>query len=228
MAVTAITTSPVSATAVSATALNTTAIGTTAINTSSITATPIPASAISASAISAGRARARSSRSNTASTVSRYRSATPRSHDGLAIPSIPREVYELVDLAIVGVCQALPATEPGIRFTASQLAALRAAAAMVAFRVPTSAQPHSLPRGRAANVWQLLATVAPELTEWAALFHHHSAKRAAVVAGTEVASQRDADDALRDCVRFVGVVAAALGISDPRLEDASTWLAVNT
>lgn len=218
MAVTAITTSPVSATAV-----NTTALGTTAINTSSITATPVPATAISA-----GRARARSSRSNTASTVSRYRSATPRSHDGLAIQSFPREVYELVDLAIVGVCQALPATEPGIRFTASQLAALRAAAAMVAFRVPTSAQPHSLPRGRAANVWQLLATVAPELTEWAALFHHHSAKRAAVVAGTEVASQRDADDALRDCVRFVGVVAAALGISDPRLEDASTWLAVNT
>jgi hypothetical protein len=141
---------------------------------------------------------------------------------------IPREVVELVEVAVTGVCTSLQNPEPGIRFTSSQLAALRAATAMVALRAPTSAQPHRLPRGRAANVWQLLATVAPELSEWAALFHHHSAKRAAVVAGTQTVSQREADDALRDCARFVDVVAASISITDRRLVEALKWLAVDS
>lgn len=142
------------------------------------------------------------------------------------ITTVPREAYQLVDLAVDGLVMAAHESEANARFTGAQLAALRAAAAVVAVRAHTSSQPTGLVRGRALNVWQLLSRVAPELSEWAALFHYSAERRTAVVAGTAAVTTREADDSLRDSATFVASVAARLGVPNRRLDVTAQWLAV--
>ena len=142
------------------------------------------------------------------------------------ITTIPREAKQLVDLAADGLASCARDQDPNQRFAGAQLAALRAAAAMVAVRSNTSTQPGGLARGRALNVWQLLSRVSPDLSEWAALFHHTAEKRTAVAAGTAAVTEREADDALRDSAKFVACVAGRLGIPNRRLDLTKQWLAV--
>ncbi len=143
-----------------------------------------------------------------------------------AIATIPREAQQLVDLAAEGLASCARDQDPNQRFSGAQLAALRAAAAMVAARSHTSTQPSGLVRGRALNVWQLLSRVAPDLSEWAALFHYSADKRTAVAAGTAAVTAREADDALRDSAKFVACVAGRLGVPSRRLDLTKQWLAV--
>jgi hypothetical protein len=60
----------------------------------------------------------------------------------------------------------------------------------------------------------LLAEVAPELAEWASFFAAGAAKRAAAEAGsTRAATEREADDLVRDADRFLALVEQALGLT---------------
>jgi len=142
------------------------------------------------------------------------------------INAVPPEAVQLVGLAVDGLAACAREQDPNQRFAGAQLAALRAAAALVAVRSRTSSDPQGMTRGRALNVWQLLARVAPELSEWAALFHYSAEKRTAVAAGTTAVSTREADDTLRDAAKFVAAVARRLGIPSRRLDLTTQWLAV--
>lgn len=112
----------------------------------------------------------------------------------------------LLDQARAGLADARHEPAPDQRFVIAYLAALRAAAAMLALR----GRPH---RGRArpASAWVLLASLAPELREWAMYFAAGSATRAAVQAGvTGLVTQRAADDLVRQAAQFADLVAERL------------------
>lgn len=143
-----------------------------------------------------------------------------------AVTTVRREAHQLVDLAVDGLVVAAREQDANARFTGAQLAALRAAAAVVAVRAHTSSQPTGLVRGRALNVWQLLSRVAPELSEWAALFHYSAERRTAVAAGISAVTTREADDSLRDSAKFVASVARRLGVPNRRLDVTTQWLAI--
>jgi hypothetical protein len=61
------------------------------------------------------------------------------------------------------------------------------------------------------SVWTLLASVAPELREWAAFFASCSATRASVQAGiTRAVTPRSADDLVRQVDQFLDLVSRAI------------------
>ena len=128
------------------------------------------------------------------------------------VPAAPRRssVLTLLGSARHGVAEAALTTAPAERYATAHLAALRAAAAVLAARarpVPTTR------RGRPLSAWLLLATVAPELAEWAQFFAAGAAKRAAAEAGKPSAvSAREADDLLRDVETFLAVVETTVGV----------------
>jgi hypothetical protein len=101
------------------------------------------------------------------------------------------------------------------RYATAHLAALRTAAAVLAARtqpeLPRSGRRRSGPR----NAWELLAAVAPELSEWALFFAAGAGKRAAAEAGAVGAvTDREADDLLRDVETFLALAATTLGVPD--------------
>src|SRR5438132_9025488 len=93
-------------------------------------------------------------------------------------PGIPPSALRLLTEAEQGLADAERETDPGRRFAAAYLCALRASAAVLALR----GRPHR-GRSRPTSVWTLLASVAPEFREWAAFFAAGSATRASVQAG---------------------------------------------
>jgi hypothetical protein len=127
---------------------------------------------------------------------------------------------ELLVMATEGLAEAGSTPDIQARFVSSHLAALRAAAAVVAMRAP-SASHH-----RISSVWELLTRVAPELSEWADFFAIEAQRRAEVVAGSSVATAREADDLLRDSVSFVQLVAETFGLSVGELSRLAERLAV--
>jgi hypothetical protein len=132
-----------------------------------------------------------------------------------------RSPRELLVLSRRGILEASGPNTPGERYALAHLAALRAAAAMLAAR----AQPAvGARRRRSTSVWALLASVAPELAEWAAFFAVGAAKRAAAEAGIpRVVTAREADDLVRDAERFLAVVETTLGlVHQPVLEILAT------
>jgi hypothetical protein len=95
----------------------------------------------------------------------------------------------------------------GRRYACAHLAALRAASAVLAARARPGPG-----RSRPVSVWSLLATVAPELGEWAGFFAAGTRKRAAAAAGVAHAvTVREADDLLRDARTFLDLVEELLG-----------------
>ncbi len=113
----------------------------------------------------------------------------------------------LLALSHRGLTEASGTTAPGQRYALAHLAALRAAAAVLSCR----ATPARSQRGRPKSVWVLLATVAPELAEWAQFFAAGAQKRAAAEAGLAgVVTPREADDLLRDARSFLAVVETTL------------------
>jgi hypothetical protein len=109
---------------------------------------------------------------------------------------------ELVERARASLLEACHSREVAGRYLQSQLAAMRAAAALLSARAPRSREPG--PR----SLWDLLPAVAPELTEWAQFFAASSARRERAVP----VSAREADDLLRQSETFVDLVCRALGL----------------
>lgn len=98
------------------------------------------------------------------------------------------------------------AVRPADRFLGAQLGALRVAAVVLSARSvrrPVGSGPR--------NVWELVADVAPEYTEWAAFFAGNQLKQQVVRAGAKaLVSAREADDLIRDAQRFHDEIARRL------------------
>jgi hypothetical protein len=126
-------------------------------------------------------------------------------------------VGRLLSGARLALAEADAATDPGERYAAAHLAALRAAAAVLA--------EHTSPTGRSrrpTSAWSLLAATAPDLAEWASYFAAGADKRAAAQAGIRGAvSSREAADLLRDGVEFLSLVQSRLGMLPMDLADSA-------
>lgn len=128
---------------------------------------------------------------------------------GLRAPELVHESTNQLARARSGLVESALATSASERYVAAHLAALRAAAAVLAARArPTSR------RGAPPNAWVMLATVAPELHEWATFFAASASRRADAEAGIPGAvGARAADDLLRDAETFLALVETTLGVA---------------
>ncbi|NED97529.1 hypothetical protein G1H11_19715 [Phytoactinopolyspora alkaliphila] len=133
-------------------------------------------------------------------------------------PPTGHATLDLIDHARSCLAEAASASEANERFAAAHLAALRAAAAVLAARAhPAVRRPRGVTGRRRGhgprNVWELLPSVMPELTEWSAFFAANAGKRAAAQAGLHGAvTPREADELMRDAEAFLGVVCVLLGL----------------
>ena len=126
-------------------------------------------------------------------------------HPVLRRATAPPAALDLLAQARAALDEAALLDVPNERFATAHLAALRTAAAVLAAR----GRPESGPRRRARirSAWEVLPEIAPELTEWSALFAAGARRRARAEAGIPgAASRRDADDLLRDAVMFLRLV----------------------
>jgi HEPN superfamily protein len=116
----------------------------------------------------------------------------------------------LLESARHGLADAGGTPDPGGRYVAAHLAALRAAAAVVTAKAdPGKGRRRSGPR----SVWELLPRVEPTLAEWAAFFAAGAGKRAAAEAGlSRAVSASEADDLLRDAETFLSLAESVLGV----------------
>ncbi|GAB3464082.1 SAV_6107 family HEPN domain-containing protein [Actinophytocola sediminis] len=120
--------------------------------------------------------------------------------------NVPESALTLLSQAENGLAEAEVEPAAANRFAMAYLAALRGGAALLALR----GRPHRA-RSRPMSVWTLLASVAPEMREWAAFFASCSATRASVQAGiTRAVTNRSADDLVRQTSQFLDLVARAI------------------
>ncbi|MGW1011027.1 SAV_6107 family HEPN domain-containing protein [Streptomyces termitum] len=123
----------------------------------------------------------------------------------------PPAALDLLAKARAGLDEAATLDRPHERYATAHLAALRAAAAVLAAR----ARPVPPTRRRQAirSAWELLPNLAPELTEWSALFAAGARRRALAEAGVAgAATPRQADDLLRDAAHFLRLVERLLAL----------------
>jgi hypothetical protein len=100
------------------------------------------------------------------------------------------------------------------RYQSAHLAALKAAAAVLAWR----ARPATSARRRPTSAWVLLEAVAPELADWSAYFADSANRRAAIDAGAlSVVTDRDADDLVRAADEFIALAGEMLGLLEMRV-----------
>ncbi|GAA1773838.1 hypothetical protein GCM10009810_33640 [Nostocoides vanveenii] len=118
---------------------------------------------------------------------------------------------DLLDGSSASLVEASHAGEVAQRYVIAQLAALRAAAAVLAVRGPQLIGTRST--GGPRNLWELLPAVAPELREWAEFFAHTATRRWAVDEGRQVVSVREADDLVRSAGEFHDRVRRLLGLT---------------
>jgi hypothetical protein len=127
------------------------------------------------------------------------------------VSNAPESALTLLVQAERGLADAAVESAAAHRFAQAYLAALRAAAALLAMR----GRPHRA-RARPMSVWTLLASVAPEMREWAAFFASCSATRASVQAGiTRAVTTRSADDLVRQTGQFLELVTRAVRGTTP-------------
>ncbi|MFJ5830272.1 SAV_6107 family HEPN domain-containing protein [Streptomyces sp. NPDC093089] len=123
----------------------------------------------------------------------------------------PPAALDLLAKAHAGLVEAAALDRPHERYAAAHLAALRTAAAVLAARARPETGPRK--RQRIRSAWELLAELAPELTEWSALFASGAPRRARAEAGiTSAATRREADDLLRDAAHFLRLVERLLAL----------------
>lgn len=115
------------------------------------------------------------------------------------VPSAAASALDLLDRSRHSLLEACHSHDIAQRHRQAQLAALRAAAAVVAAR--TSPGGPAGPR----SLWELVPSVAPELAEWAGFF-----ELVATRAGPHTA--READDLLRQSETFLELVCRSLGL----------------
>ncbi|MGW7368309.1 SAV_6107 family HEPN domain-containing protein [Streptomyces sp. NPDC054841] len=126
-------------------------------------------------------------------------------HPVLRRSSAPPAALDLLGQARAGLDEAATLDTPNERYATAHLAALRTAAAVLAARGRPETGPRR--RTRIRSAWEVLPEIAPELTEWSALFASGARRRARAEAGIQgAASARDADDLLRDVAMFVRLV----------------------
>lgn len=126
-------------------------------------------------------------------------------HPVLRRVTAPPAALDLLVQARSGLDEATVLDAPNERYATAHLAALRTAAAVLAAR----GRPETSPRARARirSAWEVLPEIAPELTEWSALFASGARRRARAEAGfRDAASGRDADDLVRDVGMFLRLV----------------------
>ncbi|MFE2874359.1 SAV_6107 family HEPN domain-containing protein [Streptomyces roseus] len=124
----------------------------------------------------------------------------------------PPAALDLLAKAHAGLAEAARLDRPGERYATAHLAALRTAAAVLAARgKPEPAGTRRRPRIRSA--WEVLPEIAPELTEWSALFASGADRRARAEAGiADAATVRDADDLVRAVAMFLRLVERMLSL----------------
>lgn len=126
-------------------------------------------------------------------------------HPVLRRTTAPPAALDLLAQARSGLDEATTLETPNERYATAHLAALRTAAAVLAARARP--EPASRRRARIRSAWEVLPEVAPELTEWSALFAAGATRRARAEAGIQgAAGGRDADDLIRDVTMFVRIV----------------------
>ncbi|MFF8730840.1 SAV_6107 family HEPN domain-containing protein [Streptomyces sp. NPDC015171] len=126
-------------------------------------------------------------------------------HPVLRRATAPPAALDLLAQARAGLDEATVLDMPNERYATAHLAALRTAAAVLA----AWGRPETSPRRRARirSAWEVLPEIAPELTEWSALFASGAARRARAEAGIQgAAGPRDADDLIRDVAMFLRIV----------------------
>ncbi|MGY0023384.1 SAV_6107 family HEPN domain-containing protein [Streptomyces sp. YJ-C3] len=143
-------------------------------------------------------------------------------HPVLRRVSAPPAALDLLAQARSGLDEAAVLETPNERYATAHLAALRTAAAVLAARGRPELTPKR--RARIRSAWEVLPEIAPELTEWSALFASGATRRARAEAGIrDAASARDADDLLRDVAMFLRLVERMLvlqpALPQPRQED---------
>ncbi|MEV7564194.1 SAV_6107 family HEPN domain-containing protein [Streptomyces tanashiensis] len=127
----------------------------------------------------------------------------------------PPAALELLAKSRAGLAEAALLDRPHERYATAHLAALRAAAAVLAARARPETGPRR--RQRIRSAWELLAELAPELTEWSALFAAGAPRRARAEAGISgAATRREADDLLRDAAHFLRLVERLLALQPVR------------
>ncbi|MFF1509962.1 SAV_6107 family HEPN domain-containing protein [Streptomyces sp. NPDC058326] len=125
--------------------------------------------------------------------------------------AVPPAALDLLAKARTGLAEATALDRPHERYAVAHLAALRAAAAVLAARARPATGPRR--RQRIRSAWELLAELAPELTEWSALFASGAERRARAEAGiTSAATRREADDLIRDAAAFLRLVERLLAL----------------
>lgn len=126
-------------------------------------------------------------------------------HPVLRRSTAPPAALDLLAQARTGLDEAAAFDRPNERYATAHLAALRTAAAVLAVRGRPEANPRK--RARIRSAWEVLPEIAPELTEWSALFASGAARRARAEAGIPgAATSRDADDLIRDAAMFLRLV----------------------
>ncbi|WP_306823510.1 SAV_6107 family HEPN domain-containing protein [Streptomyces sp. JJ66] len=126
-------------------------------------------------------------------------------HPVLRRAAAPPAALDLLSQAQHGLDEAAAHELPGDRYATAHLAALRTAAAVLAVR----GRPESTERARRRirSAWDVLPEVAPELSEWCALFASGAQRRARAEAGIRGAvTPREADDLLRAAGMFLRLV----------------------
>ncbi|MEI5100070.1 SAV_6107 family HEPN domain-containing protein [Streptomyces sp. PmtG] len=132
-------------------------------------------------------------------------------HPVLRRATAPPAALELLAQARAGLDEAARLDPPNERYATAHLAALRTAAAVLAARGRPDPAPRR--RQRIRSAWEVLPEIAPELTEWSALFASGAARRARAEAGIQgAASARDADDLLRAAAMFLRLVERMLAL----------------
>lgn len=125
--------------------------------------------------------------------------------DGARVAS----ALDLLDGAAASLIEASHAPQAAERYAEANLAALRAAAAVLAVQVP---QAREVRGGGPRNVWELVPELAPELGEWAGFFAYAAKRRWALDDGLDLVSVREADDLVRSAQEFLDLVRGHIGL----------------
>lgn len=135
-------------------------------------------------------------------------------HPVLRRTTVPPAALDLLAQARSGLKDASTIEDSNSRYAAAHLAALRAAAAVLASRGRPEGNPRR--RARIRSAWEVLPEIAPELAEWSALFASGARRRARAEAGIDnAATQRDADDLMRDAAMFLRLVERMISTPNP-------------
>lgn len=125
---------------------------------------------------------------------------------GAPAEALTGDLFDLLGRSRAALVEACSATTTSERYARAQLAALRAAAALLAQVAPRSLG--SRPR----SAWEALARQRPEFGEWASFFTECGKRSAVAQGGGAGVSVREADDLVRQAQLFLDAVLVHVGL----------------